>query len=93
MYRFLSMILFKNNLNFNKFGASLFWFYRCQWRICPKNKAVAFVDVQGLVEIDMRTGVFQREPDQFMLDTGTVMDKPIEVDASKEITYATYIDF
>ena len=41
----------------------------------------------------MRTGVFQREPDQFMLDTGTVMDKPIEVDASKEITYATYIDF
>lgn len=83
---------FKNNLNLTNSAPVYFGFTGANGGFA-QNKAVAFVDVQGLVEIDMRTGVFQREPDQFMLDTETVMDKPIEVDASKEITYATYIDF
>lgn len=83
---------FKSNLNLTN-GAPVYFGFTGANGGYAQNKAVAFVDVQGLVEIDMRTGVFQREPDQFMLDTGTVMDKPAEVEASKEISYATYLDF
>ena len=67
---------FKSNLNLTNSAPVYFGFTGANGGFA-QNKAVAFVDVQGLVEIDMRTGVFQREPDQVMLDTGTVMDKPV----------------
>ncbi|WP_430611756.1 lectin-like domain-containing protein [Enterococcus sp. DIV0876] len=58
-----------------------------------QDKAVAFIDVEGLVEIDLRTGVFQSGSEQLILDTGMSANEVVAVGANEALTYATYIGY
>lgn len=58
-----------------------------------QEKAVAFIDVEGLVDMELRTGVFERDPNKLLLDTETALSQPPVVDAQKTITYATYLSY
>lgn len=83
---------FKSNLNLTNSAPVYFGFTGANGGYVQE-KAVAFVDVEGLVEIDMRTGVFEKDPVKLLLDTGTTLAQPATVDNSKTITYATYLSY
>lgn len=83
---------FKNNLNLSN-GAPVYFGFTGANGGNAQNKAVAFVDVQGLVTIDLRTGIFQKDTKSLLLDTEFEVPAPVEVDATKEITYATYLNY
>lgn len=83
---------FKSNLNLTNSAPVYFGFTGANGGYVQE-KAVAFVDVEGLVELDMRTGVFEKDPVKLLLDTGTTLAQPATVDNSKTITYATYLSY
>lgn len=83
---------FKSNLNLTNSAPVYFGFTGANGGYAQE-KAVAFVDVEGLVELDMRTGVFEKDPVKLLLDTGTTLAQPATVDNSKTITYATYLSY
>lgn len=83
---------FKSNLNLTNSAPVYFGFTGANGGYVQE-KAVAFVDVEGLVELDMRTGVFEKDPVKLLLDTGTTLAQPATVDNSKTITYANYLSY
>ena len=83
---------FKSNLNLTN-GAPVYFGFTGANGGYAQNKAVSFVDVQGLVNIDLRTGIFQADTANLLLDTEFEVTEPVKVDATKEITYATYINY
>lgn len=83
---------FKSNLNLTNSAPVYFGFTGANGGYVQE-KAVAFVDVEGLVELEMRTGVFEKDPVKLLLDTGTTLSQPATVDNSKTITYATYLSY
>lgn len=83
---------FKANLNLTNNAPVYFGFTGANGGYVQE-KAVAFVDVEGLVDMTVRTGVFEKEPVKLLLDTETNLTQPATVDNSKTITYATYLSY
>lgn len=84
---------FKSNLNLTNAAPVYFGFTGANGGTNAQNKAVAFVDVEGLVDMEIRTGVFENYPDKLLLDTAMPVESFWEVDADKEITYVTFLDY
>lgn len=83
---------FKTNLNLTNNAPVYFGFTGANGGNVQE-KAVAFIDVEGLVDMELRTGVFERDPNKLLLDTETALSQPPVVDAQKTITYATYLSY
>jgi hypothetical protein len=59
-----------------------------------QNKAVSFVNVEGLVDIEMRTGVLRQNESIPFLDTGNPESQTDEIiESTKEVYYVTSIDY
>jgi hypothetical protein len=58
-----------------------------------QNKAVSFVNVEGLVDLDLRTGVLRQNESIPFLDTKTVMAQATEIEKSEKVSYVTSIDY
>lgn len=83
---------FKNNLGLNS-GKSVYFGFTGANGGYAQAKAVSFVDVQGLVDLQLRTGIFQPENMQMILDTGAVNPTINTVDKEQELTYLTALSY
>ncbi|HBI1692773.1 TPA: lectin [Enterococcus faecalis] len=83
---------FKNNLGLNENKRVYFGFTGANGGYAQA-KAISFTNVEGLVDLQLRTGVAQSADNQLLADTGIPQNEVHSVDRSQEITYMTAIDY
>lgn len=83
---------FKTNLGLSS-GKSVYFGFTGANGGYSQAKAVSFVNVEGLVDLQLRTGIFQVSNNQLLLDTGAVPQTIYSVDKEQEISYMTILTY
>lgn len=83
---------FKKNLGLNA-GKSVYFGFTGANGGYAQAKAVSFVDVQGLVDLELRTGIFTPDNMQLILDTSETNPTINTLDKDQELTYLTALNY
>lgn len=83
---------FKNNLGLSS-GKSVYFGFTGSNGGYAQSKAVSFVDVQGLVDMQLRTGIFNPTNMQMIMDTGATSPTINSVNKDQELTYLTVLSY